>query len=763
MSAIAPRLFRPHSAAARATFCSLAAVAGAVSLAHAQDMVRGPDGSTRVVVTGQLPEVELPAVEASTATRIPARILDTDRSVSVVNRQTIEDRQINDPQEAVQQVAGAVRAGADNGYGEDFLIRGFQQQDLFKDGFRAGQNDSTNNAATGPTDVINLERIEVLKGPAAILYGRGEPGGIVNYVTRLPYFDNGFSVKQQFGSYDFFRSELDANWQPVKQTLALRLDAAYEHSGSYVDFVHSERYLVAPSLLWQPRPDTTLTFRGEYSHDYRLPLPGLPYYNGAVVPNLRYGAYLGEPDFATFTTNNYRGLLTLEHRWSENSVTTLSAHGRYATDDGGYVFIAATGADPGFDPVTRRVGRYADAITYDDRNYDVRLDQLFTWTLHQGRDPAPTPAGKDGDDAGKDRKAVAAGLTRGSFPTVKNQLLLTAEFERQTSSNDRTYNALASLSVDQPRYTGYAPIDGPGFRLFDDVSASSYSLLLLDRLSVGDTAYLSFGGRVEQFNATNITTYAANLGRPRFRQDTDQLTFNPSAGLVVKPTRATSLYASYAESTNSFTNLTAITRDGSTIDPEHARAYEVGAKAELLGTKLLATAAIFQITKDNAAASDPADPNFAVNAGEQRSRGFEFELNGQPVPGWRLSLNYAYTDAHIISAPDGANVGNRFYGVPYNSGGFFTTYEVQAGPLKGLGGGGGVYFVDKVQLNNNNTGQLSGYALTDLVAFYRRGPFSVQFNVKNAFDNEYYGTSNQFYYVLPGNPRTFVGSVALKY
>lgn len=747
-----------------AIFFVLCAVAG-VSSVSGQDLVRDSTSvggeTSRVVITGELPEAELPALSASTATRLPARILDTDRSVSVVNRQTIEDRQIIDPQEAVQQVAGAVRAGSDLGYGEDFLIRGFQQQDVFKDGFRAGQNDSTNNSATGPTDVANLERIEFLKGPVAILYGRGEPGGIVNYVTRLPYFDNTFGLKQEVGSYDFFRTEADANWNGLPNKLALRLDASYEHSGSYVDFVHGERTFVAPSLLWQIAPDTTLTFRGEFSRDRRNPLAGLPYYDGAVVSNLRYGVFLGEPGFDLFHTDEYRGLLTLEHKWTENIITTVSVHGRYATNDGAYVFIA----NNTFDPVARTVGRYVDVNSYDDRNYNVRVDQVFNWTLYQGRDVAPAPARADGQDGGKDKTVASADThSGGGFPTVKNQLLLTPEYERQTVFSDRAYNALGSLSVDAPRYAGFVPIDGPAFRVFDHTAASSYSGLVLDRLSVGDTLYLSGGVRVEQFDATFIDTYAPYLGIPRFRQDTRQLTVNPSAGAVLKPTHATSLYFSYAESTNSFNNLTALTRDGSTVDPEHARAYEFGAKAEFLDAKLLATVAVFQITKDNVAATDPTDQNFSVNAGTQRSRGFEFELNGQPLPGWRLNLNYAYTDARITSAPDGLNVGNRFYGVPYNAGGFFTTYEVQQGPLKGLGGGGGVYFVDKIQLNNDNTlGQLSGYALTDLVAFYRRGPYSVQLNVKNAADNHYYGSSNQTSYVLPGTPRTFIGTVAVKF
>ena len=126
-------------------------------------------------------------------------------------------------------------------------------------------------------------------------------------------------------------------------------------------------------------------------------MTGLPYADGQVVPGLRYGVFLGEPDFDKFTTQEFRGLITLEHRWSENIVTTVSVHGRQATNDGAYVFIGGSLNAP-FDPAARTVGRFADVNSYDDRNYDVRIDQLFTWTLYHGRD---VPAGRDGQDAGK--------------------------------------------------------------------------------------------------------------------------------------------------------------------------------------------------------------------------------------------------------------------------------------------------------------------------------------------------------------------------
>lgn len=122
----------------------------------------------------------------------------------------------------------------------------------------------------------------------------------------------------------------------------------------------------------------------------------------------------------------------------------------------------------------------------------------------------------------------------------------------------------------------------------------------------------------------------------------------------------------------------------------------------------------------------------------ERSRGFEFELGGEPVRGWRICAAYTYTDARIIDAPNDLNVGHRFYGVPYHSGGLFTSYQFQDGPLKGLGLGAGLSASDNVQVTNNRTGRLAGWVQTDLAAFYERGKFRAQLNVKNLFDNEFY-------------------------
>lgn len=718
------------------------------------------DTNAPVVVTSSaLPSYH--AEEATTATRLPARILDTDRSVQVVTPQVIEDRAVFDPQEAVQNVSGVVRAGSYLGLGENFLIRGFQQNDLIKDGFRDGTVSNLALTATGPTDIANIDRIEVLKGPSAILYGRGEPGGVVNYVTRLPAWDNSFSLEQSVGSYDFYRSVLHANWNAVPDRLALRVDAAYDRGDSFIDFVEGERFFAAPALLWQIDRDTTLRFRGEYTHEHRSTNPGVPYINGQVLPGIPYGRYFGEPGFTEFTNETYRGLVELEHRWADWARTTLSLHGRTATEKGNY-FILYNFAGPLQDPVTGDISRGVSINDHEDDNLAARLDQLLEWTIYDGGNAAA---------AGKDDKSDP-GRPTGGFPTVKNQLLLSAEYERQTADHSRILGGEQPLNPYDPHYVGYAPIPlvpFPGFPLnfaeLTNTEADAYSLLAMDRISFGDTVYLSLGGRFESF-FSHSTLFYPNPNIPFTSSETRQPAneFNPSAGLVVKPARNVSLYGSYAESTNTFLNAFASpTATGDALDPERSRAYEIGVKAEFFEGRLLTTAALFQIDKMDVVGPDPGNPLFSANAGDERSRGFEFDLSGEILPGWRVIANYAYIDARITSDPTGATTGHRRYGVPENSGGVFSTYEFQDGPLKGLGLGGGVYLADRAEFDNANTGTLSGYAQTDLVAYYQRHRWRAQINVKNLFDNEFYYSQNQLTTVQPAAPRTIIGSLRYEF
>ncbi|MGH7966301.1 MAG: TonB-dependent siderophore receptor [Candidatus Binatia bacterium] len=663
---------------------------------------------------------------ASSATRLPESILDTPRAVNVVPESVLEDRAIFDPQEAIQHVSGVKRGFTRTGVGEAYAVRGFVQQSLFKDGFRAGQSSASFSPFTfeGPTDVANLERIEVLKGPSALLYGRGEPGGTVNYITRVPDFENRFSLQQHFGSFDFYRTELHLNGVLAPLPVAARLDAAYQTNESFIDFVEAERFFAAPSFRWEIGPETALTLRGELANDDHSTSLGFPVVDGRIL-DLSFDRYFGEPGFSAIKANTLRGLATLDHRWDEQHATTASLHGVRSTGEGGNILLFNF-AGPLQNP-DGTINRIAELVDFRSEYLTARLDHTWDVTVYAG-----TPSAASGRETGW------------RFPAVDNRLLFSLEFDRQTVDGARTLSGHSPLDPFNPVYTGYAPQPlFPDFpdQFFDDsaVEADATSILLLDRLYFGDTVILSFGGRYEWFDANSKLIFLpAGLPFPNSDDEVDEETFNPVAGLVIKPLPHLSLYGSYAESTFSFQNIGLTTVTGETLDEERSRQYEVGVKLELLNGRFFASTALFQIEKSDVAGTDPDNPFFSINAGEERSRGIEVDLGGEPLPGWRLTANYAYIDAEITDDPAGVTTGNHLGGVPEHSGGLFTTYEFQAGLLKGFGGGGGVFVSDRVELDDFSTGKLPGYEQVDAVLFYRRKNWTAQLNVKNLLDEEFF-------------------------
>ena len=559
-----------------------------------------------------------------------------------------------------------------------------------------------------------------------------------------------------FGSYDFYRTQLDANWQAMPGRFALGLDAAYQNNNSFIDFVGTERYFIAPAFNWQIGENTTLIFRGEYSDDNHSTATALPYENGRVIPNIPYNRYLGEPDFTNIESETWRGLLTLEHSWNEDQKTTLSLNGAQNEAEGGnFIFFPFVGTVQ--DPVTGDITRDAEDIHYTNDYFTARIDHVWDWTIYDGA-PVATSSSKDA-------KGSPPIVGERNFPTVKNQLLLSAEYDHQGVDGRRILSGQAPINPYDPVYTGYSPQPlVPGFPVTflekSSADAGAFSLLFLDRVSFGDTAYLSFGGRYEWFDANSQFDYPeGNVPFANTNNNLNQGTFNPSAGLLVKPAHNISVYGSYAESTSSFQNIGLTTADGDVLDPERARQFEVGAKGEWLGGKLLTTVALFQIEKSDVAASDPNNPFFSINGGDQRSRGVEFDVGGEPLPGWRLIANYAYIDARVTNDPAGINNGHRLPSVPENSGGVFTTYEIQHGVFRGLGFGGGVYLSDRTEIDLANSGNISGWAQTDGVVYYKRGRLRTQLNVKNAFDNEFYYAGSFGFEVQRAAARTFIGMV----
>lgn len=674
--------------------------------------------------------------EDSSALRLSAPLIDTPMSVQVVSDDLIELQQVNDPQEALSNVSGAVRSGSFTGAGENFILRGFEQKDLMKDGFRAGEASNAGINSTGPTDMVNIERIEVLKGPTAVLFGRGEPGGMVNYVTRRPTFENSFDVQQRAGSFDFYRTAVHGNWNALPDKLALRFDAAYDRSDSFIDLVGSERYAAAPALLFNLAPSTTLLARAEFVDDERDNNPGVPTVNGRPLKGIPYGRYFGEPGLTRFDNQTWRGIVELDHHWNAMHHSRVSAHGRKAATSGAY-FILFNFAGPSFDPVTGDVSRSLAITDFDDENSAVRIEHIVKFPLFGG-----SPFALD------------------------NEFLLAFEHENETDDRLRALGGHQPLNAFNPMYAGYQPlplVPFPGFPInFTEqsaIDASSDSLLVLDRINLHERVYITAGARFEWFDARQSVTYSPGVPFPTTAHEQDPYIVNPTVGVVVKPLSRLSLYANYTESANAFRSFELTTANGVPLEPEQGRQWETGVKGEFFEGHLTATAAAFHVRKSDVAGADPANPLFSINAGSERSQGFEFDLSAAPLPGWKLMTNYAFTDTRVTDDPSGATSGNRRYGVPEHSGGVFSTYELQYGRFTGFGFGGGLFYASEVEIDNGNVGKLPGYVQADALAYYAWERWRFQLNAKNLLDKEYYFATGNGINAQPAMSRTIVGTL----
>jgi iron complex outermembrane recepter protein len=233
--------------------------------------------------------------------------------------------------------------------------------------------------------------------------------------------------------------------------------------------------------------------------------------------------------------------------------------------------------------------------------------------------------------------------------------------------------------------------------------------------------------------------------------------FSPRAGIVYQPIEPISLYASYSRSFNPSTNRTA---DGALFPPERGTQYEVGIKADLTDN-LSATLAAYEITKTNVATTDPNNTNFSIPIGEVKSRGLEFDLAGEILPGWRAIASVFVNDAFVSVGDENSPEGDTLVNAPGVGASLWTTYEIQSGSLKGLGFGAGIFFVGGREATLPNSIEIPSYVRADATIFYKRDNWRAGLNFKNITDTRYY--DSQGFYLLPGEPFTVLGTVSVNF
>jgi iron complex outermembrane receptor protein len=677
----------------------------AVTLGEA--VVGAEDDAIQVVVTGEQDGYRVPNASVGTRTETPIR--DIPASIQVVPNQVIEDQQATRLIDVLENVPGIAQAGVSpRTFSNFFTIRGFEAADnILLNGL---PDNSTQSVSFGS----NIERVEVLRGPASVLFGQGQIGGIVNLVTKQPLAEPFYSVDASAGSYNFFRGAVDLSG-PLNEerNLLYRLNTSAQTTESFIDFYEQQRYLVAPVLTWQISDRTQLTLEAEYSRidgpfDFGIPAEGsvLPNPNGEIPRSL----FVGEPNIDDSQNRVFRVGFDVNHRfsddWQMRSVfrTSLLRLNRE--------IVFSTSLED--DKLTLRRGFGTQDYNDDIYNFDTYFTGQFT------------------------------------TGNIEHQLVTGFNIFRQDTDIINVTRDISSINIFAPVYgaTPTQPITGTlDFRN----QVNQYGFYVQDLISFSDNFKLLLGGRLDI--ASIASQDFENFSDGDFGQET---AFSPRVGIVYQPIELISLYASFSRSFN-FTSVFSAAEP----EPERGTQYEVGVKAEL-NDRLAANLAFFDLTRSNLPTADPDNPGFSIQIGEQRSRGIEFDISGEILPGWNIIAGYAFTDATITEDND-FEVGNRLNNVPKHAVNLWSTYEIQSGDLQGLGFGVGVFFVGDRQGDLANTFELPGYTRTDASIFYNRDRFRAAINIRNLFDVDGFISAQSRARVFPIDPLTIVGSLSWEF
>jgi catecholate siderophore receptor len=663
-----------------------------------------------VEVTGAAP-YETAASDTATRTYTPLR--DVPQAITVVSRAMIAEQSMQSLADVVRYVPGVGMAQGE-GNRDAAIFRGNSSTaDFFVDGVR--------DDVQYFRDLYNVERVEALKGPNAMIFGRGGAGGVLNRSLRQADWSTVREGSLQAGSFDNRRVMVDVG-DGLGGAAAARLTAMYEDSGSYRDGVELERYGVNPTFAWALGARTIVRAGYERFHDERTADRGIPSWQDRPF-DTPASTFFGDPaqSVSRVTVNSVSA--GLDHRFG--GAMALRNRTRLAGYDKFYQNVYAGG------PVTPD-GLSVPLAAY---NNGTTRTNLFSQT---------------------DVTALAA---TGRF---RHTLLVGTEFGRQETDNLRLTGYfepdVTSMLIDvrQPRVSvpvTYAPsatdADNHGVATIAAVYAQ-------DQLEVSRHVQLVLGLRYDDFrvefkNHRTGTTFNSNDGL-----------FSPRAGLIVKPIEAVSLYTSYSLTyvPRAGEQLSSLTLSSQALDPEKFTNYEAGVKWDLR-PHLAFTAAVYHLDRTNVVIPDPVDPARSLLVDGQRTRGIEIGLTGQVTDAWRLTGGYAYQDGVITetlspTAPAGAVLPQ----LPRHTFSLWNRVELSRVWAAGLG----VVSRDDMFTSTDNSVVLPSFVRADAAVFATLSRhLQAQLNIENLFDASYYASAHNNFNITPGSPRALRVSITTRF
>lgn len=644
----------------------------------------------------------------STATKTLTELRDVPQSITVVTQELIKDQMMMSIGDVVRYVPGITAHQGENNR-DQLVIRGNSTSaDFFVDGVR--------DDVQYYRELYNLDRVEALKGPNAMIFGRGGAGGVINRVTKEAGFIPLHEITLQGGSFDNKRFTTDFD-QPFGDKVAFRLNGVYENSGSFRRFVNLERYGVSPALTIAPGKQTKITIGYENFHDRRTADRGISSFQGrpADVP---ISTYFGNPNDSHVRAVVNLGSVAIDHNAGRLNIRNHTHFGNYDRGYQNYVPGAVTA-----DKTQVALSAYNNAT----KRLNMFNQTDLTYTVFTGG--------------------------------IRHTLLAGAEVGRQLTDNFRNTgffnNSATSIFAPYANLVIGTPVT---FRqnatdADNHIKTNLGATYVQDQIEVSPYVQMIAGVRFDHFDLQ----YHNNRNSENLRR-IDNLV-SPRAGIVFKPVAPVSIYGSYSvsylpSSGDQFSSLTTITQQ---VKPEKFSNYEVGVKWDIVRS-LSVTTAVYRLDRTNTRSIDPNDPTRIVQTGSQRTNGFEIGANGSITRAWKIAGGYAYQDAFVTSATAVARAGAQAAQVPHNTFSLWNNYQI----LPRLGAGLGILNRTDMFAAIDNTVTLPGYTRADAAVYFSLTErVRLQANVENLFDKKYYNNADNNTNISPGFPRAVrVGLIA---
>lgn len=666
---------------------------------------------------------------AISAQRLPFRgdapLNSLPQAVNVVEASQLASQGISTFQDSIDLSSGISRQNSLGGMWDSFAIRGFSGDENLPGGYLINGY-SAGRGYSGRRDTVNIQSIEVLKGPGSALYGRSEPGGTINIITKKPQYAPEGYLQLSLGSYDHYRAEVDYT-NAINQQAAFRVTGAYEDNGSFRDTVKSKKWFFSPSLNYQLSERTTLNYELE------LLQQKIPFDRGVAVQNNDFAAvdihtFYGEPSDGPMQIDAQGHQLSLNHELANN-----------------WLLIAGVGY---------RDSRLKGYSTEADLSGSRQLLNQDGHTLSRQR--------RYRDYQAEDLSARVELSGSASWLVTHHLLMGIDGYRYQLDSEQQHWRVTAgddSYSVEwhHPEYGQIAP--PLTLTQNDREQQRAYGIYLQDQLDLSEHWKALLGVRFDHFSQT-IDNHMLLTGS---RQHQDQL--NPRAGLVYQASEDISWYVSYAEG---FRPNTGRDINNQAFDPESSKSIEAGVKFALFEGSLSGTLALFNAEKSNILAADPLNAGYTAALGEAKSQGLELDANLWLSDSTQLAVAYAYTDAQTKNAVTNADwgidipAGSPLVNIPKHKLNLTLTQELPLLSDSATVGVNATYVAERLGDTVTPSYQLPSYTLVRVFANQPLGRhWQLHLSIDNLLNKTYFASSYSPLWTQPGEPRS--ATLSIKY